>query len=462
MSSKKKLPNVFETCTNFLYNILQKIFNNKAISGIEQHNWSFKKQQNPTSRKAIDWNSVEGKEEKKLLLNLLKLNKAAYDYDIKTTTSETQKIIAERSNCDEFAKHHYDSNTNYLGIGVINSETKKVFVAHRATKLDGALTNIKKGNKYDKLTHVLQTDIKDDFQLFLKQDISARIEQAQKFIQDLESKYKGYEIIQTGFSLGGAIAQAIYKTKDIESYVFDAPGYCSEPVTEAREKSINYYDRVPNFLNSCNPKLEAKNKVHYIIPNAPLPPEANTTERYLPINCEDFIKKGLKEHIITATYSNLEQTTPILTNDFPTTVFDAHYQLMQNREFWQDYLRSYAKELHLDNNMQEIVIDYIQKHHIKKYPNLWAAITNLTTPKKINVYETIYTALKEEQNSPHVLASMPSEKTIVKAKLPVMQKSKTDDDLPSKPKISLFEELLPIQNSGEIKLSNIIDDTSSG
>jgi hypothetical protein len=456
MSKDNKLPNIFDVLARFIQNIFQSISNNKTIAKMYKENLFFKMKNQATVKKIMNWNSPEGKEEKKLLENLLQLHKEVYEYKVDQITPEQKQEIAKRCGYTDFIGHHNHHDTNYLGIAVADHEKKEILLVHRSTKLDGVFEYIETG-KIDKLMHEASTDFKDDASLFLGLDIKDRIEQAKLYIAKIQKEYKGYTIIQSGFSLGGAVAQGIYKEQDIKTYVFDSPGYPSSPVAEERKNGIYYFDNPENFVNSCGAKLEAANKIHYVMPktlifdflfNENETLEANKIN--LPINLFDFMRKGYYEHDIGRILQDLKSINPVVVNDFPTTVFEAQNKLMNNHAFWKTFLNKYAKNYKLTDAQQNIVIDYIKNKCVEQY-SMFNIAGNLITPKQISLAAAIYKAFAEDladNSTSKILQAIENKKKEAK------KVSKTDDAIAqTKPKLfaDLIEENI---STAEINLDN--------
>ena len=82
------------------------------------------------------------------------------------------------------------------------------------------------------------------------------------FYDKITKKYTSYDVVVTGHSLGGGLAQLISFKKDVEAIFFDAPGiknvlpkiiFYDTELVGGKKDSITAYVSVANIVNSCCP-----------------------------------------------------------------------------------------------------------------------------------------------------------------------------------------------------------------
>ena len=174
-------------------------------------------------------------------LNVFLLASAAYDDHLFPMLRGVRKLTNNDIDCINDNGFYEDSKTGYAGCALLDTINKKITISHRGTEL----TDTK--------------DLETDFQIAtgieiisllpgnipiirFNNAVISQYKSAEKFINCVKNHYgKNYTYLQTGHSLGGAIAQLGGYYYGDEVITFDAPGVKIKDIDHSKQLDITNY-----------------------------------------------------------------------------------------------------------------------------------------------------------------------------------------------------------------------------
>ncbi|CAL6041059.1 Conserved_hypothetical protein [Hexamita inflata] len=124
------------------------------------------------------------------------------------------------------------THCGYFGIAYLVND--QVYIAHRGTVKNSP------------------ANLAADLLILKRQTPQFLLDEAQKYTESVKQSFKNHNVIHTGFSLGGYIAQQLIQLDaDAVAVTFDAPGIKLNNDQQLNEKCVNYVTN-PNDVNTCN------------------------------------------------------------------------------------------------------------------------------------------------------------------------------------------------------------------
>jgi len=263
-------------------------------------------------------------------LKYLFLASASYD-DLLRLPKGCRRLTKEDVSClDE--NGFYKTLNGYAGCAIIDESNKTITISHRGTSL---------------------TDIRDlyaDAKL-ASRDVTGQYNSAKSFINCVKEKYINYNFIQTGHSLGGAIAQLAGNEYGDKTVTFDAPGIGI--IVKIKNDDITNYINNGSIIGNSSMTGEHLGKIITIFPILP----SEETLLNLDIHGRDKIWNAFNplteepwtlDEIIENAWNNNAEIEVLRKNPMPCPVPkpDCFYEKVNVKSFFIDFedFKKYQKK----------------------------------------------------------------------------------------------------------------------